>query len=269
MKHLNMIAKTIALTAFLAISACTTGEDPGTGNNNTKLSTTPDSLNQAAFNGSTYAFGHNSIPNIAFTGAPADTDFSRSAMLHDGSTYRLYFFKQGSNDTLYQFGFNPGTLKYEFGYNSIDILKITGIPADADASSFAMLHDGSVYRLYMRSKTNAETMYQFGYHAATQAYEFGYSSIPVLYITMAPADIDHSRWAMLHDGSRYRLYIGKAGENDQMYQFAYNPASSDYEWGFNSISLLTVTGMPADSIKTNFTMLHDGSDYRFYYQAAQ
>ncbi len=268
MNIFNTTAKVIAFTSLLAAAACTPqGQDTNTSNTGTgsQLVAVPDSLNQAAFNGSVYEYAYNSIPNIVFTDAPDDTDFSRSAMLHDGSTYRLYFFKQGTNDTLYQFGFNINTLKYEYGYNSISTLKITGIPADADTSSFAMLHDGSVYRLYMRSQTNVNKMYQFGYNGST--YDYGYTSIPELYITMAPADIDHSRWAMLHDGSSYRLYIGKEGAEDQMYQFAYNVASSDYEWGFNSIPLLTITNMPASSIKKNFAMLHDGSDYRFYYQA--
>lgn len=269
MKTFNTIAKTIVLTSLLSVAACTSepGQDAASNGNAAQILAVPNSLNQAAFNGSVYDYGYNSIPNIAFSGAPTDVDYSRSAMLHDGSTYRLYFFKQGSNDTLYQFGFNLTTLKYEYGYNSIPTLSITGIPADADTSNFAMLHDGSVYRLYMRSKTNVTTMYQFGYNASTQDYEYGYLSIAQLYITMAPADVDHSRWAMLHDGTYYRLYIGKAGEDDKMYQFAYNSASSDYEWGYKSIPLLAVTDMPSSSIKTDFSMLHDGSDYRFYYKA--
>lgn len=52
-----------------------------------------------------------------------------------------------------------------------------------------------------------------------------------------------------------------------MYQFAYNIVSGDCEWGFSSIPELQVTNMPASSIKTDFAMLHDGDDYRFYYQS--
>lgn len=274
MKTLTFIKRSIAVTALLSTMACTTSEQGGTGNtgntgnNSGNTAVVPTALNQAAYEGGvTYRYGHNSIPKIVFTGAPADTDFTRSAMLHDGSTYRLYFFKQGSDDTLYQFGFNPSTVKYEYGYKSIPQLKLTGIPADADTSNFAMLHDGSDYRLYLRSKTNIATMYQFAYNSSTQDYEFGYRSIDILHITMAPADVDHSRWGMLFDGSTYRLYLGKAGAEDRLYQFAFNRASLDYEYGFNSIPQLTIADMPADSIKTDFTMLHDGSDYRFYYQA--
>jgi len=272
MKNLNTLAKTITLAAALSISACATESDntnnTGTGSGTTPTTVVPTSLNQAAYAGGTvYDYGHNSVPNIPFTGAPADTDFSRWAMLHDGTTYRLYFFKEGTNDTLYQFGYNAGTQSYEFGFMSISELNITNIPTDADTSSFAMLHDGSVYRLYMRSLTSDTTLYQFGYNSSTQDYEYGHLSIPTLFITMAPVDTDHARWGMLHDGTNYRLYIGKTGEADTMYQFAYNISSSDYEWGYVSIPQLNITDMPADSIKTDFAMLHDGSDYRFYYHS--
>ena len=112
------------------------------------------SLNQAAYvNGtSEYRFGHNSIPNMKVTGSPQSVGFGRVAMLHDGSTYRLYLPKFGSKDTLYQFGFNRATNAYEYGYNSIRELKIVGMPADANTNSYSMLHDGQDYRLYMRSK---------------------------------------------------------------------------------------------------------------------
>ncbi len=50
----------------------------------------PPSLNQASFQTGTsnYVFGLNSIANIQLANAPADTDFSRWAMLHDGSRFR-------------------------------------------------------------------------------------------------------------------------------------------------------------------------------------
>jgi len=52
-----------------------------------------------------------------------------------------------------------------------------------------------------------------------------------------------------------------------MYQFGYNPSSIDYEFGFRSISQLSVADTPEGSIKDDFAMLHDGTDYRFYYLA--
>ena len=222
-------------------------------------------LNQAAWESGTtnYVYGHNSIPNIPISGAPADADFTRWAMLHDGTTYRLYFFKQGSNDTLYQFGYNPATTTYEYGFNSIPTLQITGAPAEADPSSFAMLHDGSVYRLYMRGLSDPRKLYQFGWDGSTYAY--GHMSIPVLDTTSAPVDADFSRWAMLHDGGVYRQYVAKAGSADTLYQFGWNGGT--YEYGHMSIPQLSILGMPANSRFDSFAMLHDGGDYRFYHLA--
>lgn len=258
------------------LAAC--GSDNGGSNTNadddptpdtSQTTVTPTSLNQAVYiGGNTYDYGGaGGIPNLPIKSAPADTDFSRAAMLHDGSDYRLYFFRQGADDTLYQFAYDPASQTYTYGYNSIDILSITGKPDDADAGSFAMLHDGSTYRLYMRSKTSATKMYQFGWNGSSYAY--GSNSIPELFITGSPADADHSRWAMLHDGSDYRLYVGKQNSPDTLYQYAFNSASNDYEYGYNSISVLVITDMPADSIKDNFTMNHGGGAYRFYYPSTR
>ncbi len=266
MKKIDKLGRaTLFIMAAITLAACGGGSDSSS-TENTNTETTPKSLNQAAYDGGTaYDFGFNSVPNIPFINAPEDTDFTRYAMLHDGTTYRLYFFKQNSDDTIYQFAYNSSTQQYEYGFNSIPELNLTGMPEDADTSSFAMLHDGTTYRLYLKRTGNATTIYQFSYNSATQNYEYALNSIPILFITLAPADANLDRWAMLHDGSVYRLYTGKSGEPDTLYQFSFNAASSDYEWGFNSISELQVTNMPADSIKPNFTMLHDGSDYRFYY----
>ncbi len=72
---------------------------------------------------------------------------------------------------------------------------------------------------------------------------------------------------MLHDGATYRLYLGKDGNEDAMYQFGYNAGSSDYEYGYKSILQLSLAGTPVGSYTDDFAMLHDGSNYRFYYLA--
>ncbi len=226
----------------------------------------PPSLNQAAFRTGTsnYVFGLNSIANIKLAKAPSDTDYSRWAMLHDGSRYRLYFFKKSSNTMLYQFAFNPATGRYEYGFSSIPNLKITGAPADANPSSFAMLHDGNRYRLYMRGNNNPSRLYQFAFNPSTSNYEFGFSSINQINITGSPADVDLSRWAMLHDGTDYRFYAFRAGSNTRFYQYAFN--GSSYAFGFKSINQLTLQGLPSNTNSSSFAMLHDGSNFRFYQQ---
>ena len=224
----------------------------------------PVSLNQAAFNGADYQYGYNSIENIPLVGAPEDTDRSRFAMLHDGITFRIYFFKKGANDRIYQFGFNSATGNYEFGFDSIAELTITGMPSDADSSTFAMLHDGATFRLYMKGTSNPSLLYQAAWNGSE--YEYGFDSIEMIDITGAPADSDWNRWAMLHDGTDFRFYVFQNGSSTNFYQFAFNSASQDYEYGHLSIANLSVIEMPANSDSSNFAMLHDLSNYRFYFQ---
>lgn len=229
------------------------------------------SVNQFAYvpNSTRYQFGYGgSIPNIPVNKMPADTNWTRWTMLNDGEYYRMYFFKGSSADTIYQAAFNYETTAYEFGYNSIPELKITGAPADADASSFSMLYDGSTstYRLYLRRLGSPTVLYQFGFNKATGNYEYGYNSIPTLNVTGAPPDTDWHRWSMLFDGSDYRLYAFKVGSNDTFYQFAYNRQTNHYEYGYNSIPVLTVTEAPPNSNVTSVSLLYGQNDYRLYFQ---
>ncbi|NOQ36938.1 MAG: hypothetical protein GQ569_13785 [Methylococcaceae bacterium] len=225
------------------------------------------SLNQAAYKKGTesYLFGHRSIPNMKIIDAPFDTDWDRWAMLHDGSVYRLYFFKHGSSDTLYQFGFNRELSAYQYGYQSIPILRITGAPTDVDSSRFVMLHDGRDYRLYMPRRGVSSSLYQFAFNRASNDYEYGFNSIKELKIMGMPADADWRRIGMLHDGANYRFYAMKQGSDKQFYQAAFNRASNHYEYRFRSIPLLNLVGMPNNSNSQSFAMLHDGANYRFYF----
>ena len=70
---------------------------------------------------------------------------------------------------------------------------------------------------------------------------------------------------MLHDGTDYREYAFKKDSKTSFYQFAYN--GSTYAYGYNSVTPLTVEGMPDNSDTNSFAMLHDGTDYRFYFLA--
>lgn len=223
------------------------------------------SLNQFAWvqNTNDYTFGHNSIPNMRLEGFPEDTDYSRWAMLHDGESYRVYLFQEGSSDTIYQGAFNRSSEAYEFGFNSIPKFILQAIPEDADPSRFAMLHDGSDYRLYMMSNDTPNQLIQFAFDPQINTYVFGYRSIPRIAITDVPGQIDRNGWGMLHDGKRYRLYNWKRGEA-QIYQASFN--GTDYQFGYDSIPLLDLLEIPQDSNLTDFAMLYDGMDYRFYLQ---
>ena len=226
------------------------------------------SLNQAAWvpGTSNYQFGYNSIPNMPIINAPADTDWNRWAMLHDGSAYRLYFFKKNSNSKFYQFSFNRSKNAYQFGYNSIPVLTLAGAPRNADFSSFSMLHDGRDYRFYLRPKGNPKALYQFAWVPGTTTYKFGYRSIPKMNVTGFPRDTDWSRWQMLYDGNAYRFYAFKSGSNTKFYQGSFKRSTSNYEYAYRSIRVLNLVGTPASSNTRRAAMLHDGSAYRFYFQ---
>lgn len=225
------------------------------------------SVNQGAWRPGTnnYEFDYRSIPNIAITDAPADVNLRRWAMLHDGRAYRMYFFKGSSVDTLYQFAWNGSS--YEFGHNSIPELNLIGAPADADASSLSMLHSGGNYHAYLRKLGDPETLYQFVWQPGTNKYEWNVNPwLPELPVTGFPDDVDWSRWQMLHDGSRYRIYAFRYGSNDQIYQGAWNSSVGAYQYGYRSIDVLDLVGFPSSSDVGRPAMLHDGSNYRFYFQ---
>jgi hypothetical protein len=253
-----------SLVFVLLLAGCGGGGDGGGGLVDPITTNPPTSLNQAAYRpGSTeYVYGLNSYPNMAIQGAPADTDYSRWAMLHDGVNYELYFMALGSNERLYRFGFDSAAVAYVYGHAGPSTFAIRDAPAAADPSSIAMLHDGADYRLYMRGVSERTKLFQFGLNTGTGEFIFGYRSIDIIETTGIPADADLDRWGMLHDGTTYRQYVGQQGNTNTLYQFGFDGRS--YEYGYSSIPVLSVVDMPATSLASTFAMLHDGSDYRFY-----
>lgn len=218
--------------------------------------------------GANYQYGSQTqAPTIALDKAPADTDFERWATLQNGASKFVYFFKKNTNNIIYEFVYNSSTGKYEWGLNGTNQITISGMPSDADSTSFAMLYSGSFYHLYMRSKTS-NVIYQAGLNTSTQQYEYGYSSlITSLDIKNGPSDTDYSRWAMLHDGTHYRFYAMKNGSNDTIYHFGYNPSSEDYEYGHLGITQQTITNMPSFKDTGNFAMAHGQGGYQFYFKS--
>lgn len=223
-----------------------------------------ESLEQGAYVKGKEMFvkGYNSIEKIEIQNAPSDTDYRRYAMLHDGTTYRLYFFKRSSSNTLYQFGFNPQTNQYEYGYKSIPVLSIVGKPSGASTKSFAMLHDGSTYRLYLQDEKDPTVLHQFAFNPKKNRYEYGLNSIPTIKVKGIPDRASFKRWGMLHDGSVYRLYVGKRASKT-LYQAGFNPSTNSYEYGYKSIPEMKLKDFFGATLN-DFALLHDGKDYRLY-----
>jgi hypothetical protein len=218
-------------------------------------------LYQAGFNGEVYEYGYRSLPKISISGAPEDIDWNRWSILHDGDTYRLYFFPKKRSDLLYQFGFNESTLEYEYGYNSISEIPVLGLPIGTNINNFSILFDGLYYRLYFRSKGNL-SLFQCAYDEINQAYRFGFNSIPEIEIVGAPEDTDLNSWSMLHDGYSYRLYFKSLERTNVLYQFSFD--GNAYVYGYNSIPEILVRDMPKLNYVKKFNITHDGGDYRFY-----
>lgn len=208
-----------------------------------------------------------SIPTMQLVNFPGDTDFTRYAMLHDGEAYRVYCMRQNSNDTLYQGAFNEETEAYEFGYDSEPVMKINGAPEGTDFSTFAMLFDEGTYWLYFLPLSGPTNVIPFIFDEDTASYERYGTGIADWPITNIPENADWSGWGMLFDGDAYRMYTWKDGTNrTQIYQAAFNREEEVYEFGYDSIPVLNITGTPPASYQSGFAMLHDGEDYRFYLQ---
>lgn len=98
-----------------------------------------------------YDFGEPDVyPELNIKDFPADTDWSRWSMLHDGEFYRFYAFRLGSQTEIYQGAWDGEN--YTFGYASEPVLTLHDAPSDADFSSMAMLFDNEDYRLYVKVK---------------------------------------------------------------------------------------------------------------------
>ncbi|KAB2918811.1 MAG: hypothetical protein F9K23_01345 [Bacteroidetes bacterium] len=168
---------------------------------------TNNTLYQFGFNGSSYDFGYNSIPELTLTNIPSDADMSSFAMLYDGASYRLYVKQLGNAELLYQAAYIPNSTEYQFGYNSIPQIPVTGFPSDADWSRWSMLYDGAAYRIYSMQLGSNTTLYQGSYNSADNAYEYNFNSIPVLNIVGTPANSDLAQIAMLYGENLYHLYF--------------------------------------------------------------
>ncbi len=145
-------------------------------------------------------------------------------------------------------------------------MRITGIPRNASTRQFAMLHDGSVYRLYLQDRNDFSLLHQFGFNRRTSNYEYGHQSIPQLRVTGFPRDTDWRRWAMLHDGRDFRFYAFRAGSRSEVYQAGYNAGAQQYQFRYRSIPVLNMDGFPHHSNRSSMAMLHDGTDFRFYFK---
>ncbi|MEM9455599.1 MAG: DUF2891 family protein [Myxococcota bacterium] len=210
-------------------------------------------VNQGAWNGSSYAFGHNSIPTIRTTGEPADLDHERWAMLHDGKGYLQYFMNE-AGDKVHRFEWDGESYAYQD-----ESVPVVGFPPKTDKSSFAMLHDGELARLYFLNEAKNQLI-QGAFDPNQNAFVYGYQSgdFPIMDI---PEDADFTGWAMLHSGDDYHLY-SYAGDQNAIYHYTY--IADDKGFRLSATPKQDITGFPGDSSRRDFAMLHDGGASRLY-----
>lgn len=209
--------------------------------------------------------GHGAPASVPVADAPADTDWTRWAMLHDGETYRLYAFRTGTQTRLYAFAFNPATQRYEWGHGSEPELRLVGMPRTASTSRFAMLHDGRTMRLYLQDRNDWTVMHQFGLNRGTGHMEYGHRAMPTLRVTGFPTDTDWRRWAMLHDGRDHRFIALRKGGGAQIYQGVYDDVPAEFRHGWRAAAAVNLDGIPPNADRSSFSMLHDGQAARLFF----
>jgi hypothetical protein len=256
----------LALTLLLALGLSACGAGGGSEAVGEYFDPPPSVLHQATYLSGTgrYAVGANgAYPELGIELVGDDLDTDRWAMFYDGSHYRLAFFTKDAPPRVVLFGYNAATGTYQRGYPSAASIPLKGLNADMDLSSFAMLRGESTWRLYLKSREDPKSLYQFGYDGS--ALRFGYDSIPVVTLTGLPGDADLSRWAMHYGGGTYRVMVGRHGTTTSYYQLGYRPGTPRYEYGYASTDVVTVEGMPSGAITTRFASLYADGLYRLYH----
>ncbi|NET78729.1 hypothetical protein [Okeania sp. SIO1F9] len=162
---------------------------------------TSDKIYQFGWDGRSYKYGHNSIPELTISSIPDDADTSSFSMLYGQSNYRFYFRQLGNPNQLYQFVWNQSARSYVYYCT----LPVSGFPDDTDWSRWSMLNDGSDYRIYAFKLGSNSEFYQGAWNG--REYQFGYKSIQVLTLENTPSNSNLASMSMLHDGGDYRFYM--------------------------------------------------------------
>ncbi len=220
----------------------------------TPVTPTPPKLNVATnSSGLNYSFG---TQLLDLENAPADTDFNRWGMLHDGTFLRLYFFKQSSGTELYQFvsdqTTSPASTSLAQGF--FQNPGITDAPADADTNNIAFVNNGTDSIMYMRGITKPRTVYPFIFNDTTNNFEYDTASVPEHNITGSPADADFSRWAMDATTTDITFYAFKSGSDNQFYKYEFSAGDFVYMGSGNTF---TLTNLPANRSTTSFAAVFD------------
>jgi hypothetical protein len=108
-------------------------------------------------------------------------------------------------------------------------------------------------------------LYQASFNGSE--YVYALNSLPSISVVGAPKDTDWTRWSIVNDRSVYRLYFMPIGRSDKLYQFGFNPSTNRYEYGYESMPVIPVFGLPFNTSVSSFSILFDGETYRLYFKS--
>lgn len=224
-------------------------------------------LHQAAYDGAgAYTFEPiGQLARIRVGDLPDEADPTRWAMVEDGD-FRLYFLN-GDDGPLRLLPFVYAGADGYVPDPELGPIPISGFPSDTDTRSFAMLHDGQRTRLYFRPTGGAPELLQGAFDPASGAFVFGFSSIERVPIVNVPSGAAMDEWAMLHDGTAYRLYVHQSGRA-AIHQFVFDADSGAYDHTNTSLPTIDLRSVPSDVDTSDFAMVHSSSadyGYSLYY----
>ena len=208
----------------------------------------------------TSTFGY-SITHMLSEG-PEDIDWSRWAVLHDGSEHRLYFLPEGRADEVYQFAYNVNTAQFEYGFKSLESIAIMDTPVAASTNGFGMAYVSGAYHLYFASTDNS-TLYEYGYDAGSVAYVYGHNSTAINTVSGSPASTDWGGWGTAGEGSVVTLYAFASGAHDSIVRFGRPGASSDFAAVPGQLQI-DYDGASIDASIDDFAIVDDGGTIALY-----
>ena len=139
-------------------------------------------------------------------------------------------------------------------------------PADIDWSTFGLLHDGGLQRLYFLS-ADGDSVYQFGFNGGSDTFEFGFESIDNLPLVGTPGDADASSFGMAYAGG-YALYM-LSDDRRTAYGFGYDGGLDVYSHGFDVPGSTSIEGAPDGVDWNGWAIAGSGSSTTLYAFASE
>jgi hypothetical protein len=133
---------------------------------------TNDTIYQFGYKDGEYHYGYESSPVLKIRNKPATANTNTFSMLHDGTSYRMYFLDVNDEKLLHQFVFDGSNYVPE---PSNPTIKLTNLPVDVDLRRTSMLYSSSNnqpgYHFYSFIQGKRNRLLQTIYNPSTNSYE--------------------------------------------------------------------------------------------------